>query len=271
MAGFRGFLKARLLAHVPVPLALIAKQAEVVLRCALVPSYYEPEAAVFLGVLRAVGRRGTAIDVGANLGQYALPLARLGCCEQVLAIEPQQRHLALLRRTAGLFGGGKIACVQALAGAEPGVAEVILPRRWGAPAPQEAYMQGRGAGGAVCSVIALDSLVSAAQPVIAVKLDIEGAELLALRGARSLLARDRPPVLAELSEVYLARFGADRGAVFAFMQALGYLPYGLRAGRSGPRPGQPPPSANYFFLQPAQAAALRSGFPDAAGLLSPMG
>lgn len=259
MPGLRTFLKRHVLTRIPLPLALAAKQTEVVLRCALARRYYEPEAAVFLDGLRILGRRGIAIDVGANLGQYAIPLARLDCCSEVLAIEPQDRNVAFLRRAARLFGRGKITAVRAFAGQEPGTARLVLPSRWGAPVPQEAYMQPGATSGTACPVITLDSLATAGQTVIALKLDIEGAELLALDGARTLLLRDRPLVLAELNDAYLARFGASRKAAFAFLHALDYRPYCLRHGRLEPWSGDRPASDNYFLLQPAHVDALPPG------------
>ena len=70
--------------------------------------------------------------------------------------------------------------------------------------------------------VALDDL-DFPRRVALIKLDIEGAELLALRGATGLLGRDRPALLCELDHAQLARVsGATPEAVMSSLAALGY-------------------------------------------------
>jgi len=54
------------------------------------------------------------------------------------------------------------------------------------------------------------------------KLDVEGYELKALKGARQTLIRLRPKVLMEINKAALERNGASFKAIADFMQALGY-------------------------------------------------
>ncbi len=54
------------------------------------------------------------------------------------------------------------------------------------------------------------------------KLDIEGAELLALRGAKTLLARDHPTIIMEVYPALLRAFGYAYADICAFLKAHDY-------------------------------------------------
>jgi hypothetical protein len=59
------------------------------------------------------------------------------------------------------------------------------------------------------------------------KLDFEGAEILALRGARETLTRLRPRLLAiEVKDVVMARGPGDEAALHALLAECGYAPAG---------------------------------------------
>jgi hypothetical protein len=69
------------------------------------------------------------------------------------------------------------------------------------------------------------------RPVDFVKLDIEGAEPLALRGSRNLLTDDRPVIMSELHPVQLGRVaGYSPDGWIAEMRAYGYGCYILGEG-----------------------------------------
>jgi FkbM family methyltransferase len=55
-----------------------------------------------------------------------------------------------------------------------------------------------------------------------IKIDIEGNEMHALRGARKLIERDHPAMIAELNAICLARDGAKPTDVIEFLTLSGY-------------------------------------------------
>jgi len=63
-----------------------------------------------------------------------------------------------------------------------------------------------------------------------IKLDIEGSELAALRGASATIERRRPAVLAEVNPEMLARAGTTPEEVHAWMRERGYRAYAFRRG-----------------------------------------
>jgi FkbM family methyltransferase len=76
----------------------------------------------------------------------------------------------------------------------------------------------------------LDTLTASLGRVDLVKLDLEGAELRALQGARRLLSEDRPALMIELEPEHLKRQGGSIGALESLLRAAGYEAFGIVAG-----------------------------------------
>ena len=87
------------------------------------------------------------------------------------------------------------------------------------------------------------------RPVSFIKLDVEGAEGLALRGARDLLRTDRPRVLAEINPDQLLKVSGTTAAdLMAEMDALGFECRVLENGDLGPRIRSAEKLVNVLFL-----------------------
>jgi FkbM family methyltransferase len=186
--------------------------------------FSEPDTA---GLIRAYLKRGMVfVDVGAHIGEYALLAAeRVGAEGQVHAFEPNPLVYAVLLENVGLNR-----------------LEQIVPRPW---AVSEAEGE---AGLELHHEAALSALVSRAPttaprqrvervPAVTldgylaggradlIKIDVEGAELLVLRGARKLLARpkaDAPVLVFECAPDNYARFGYSPLDVFRTLEHHGY-------------------------------------------------
>jgi FkbM family methyltransferase len=126
-------------------------------------------------------------DVGANVGFYSLLASKLVGSGKVFAFEPVPRNLAYLREHLAL---NSIANVEVLT--------VAVSDRNGAFSfeIEETGFMGRlsDEGGITVRTATLDSLVDdgTVQPPDYVKMDIEGAEVLALRGAARSFQRFHP-------------------------------------------------------------------------------
>jgi FkbM family methyltransferase len=126
-------------------------------------------------------------DVGANVGFYSLLASGLVASGKVFAFEPVPRNLSYLRKHLAL---NRVRNVEVLA--------IAVSNKNGTSRfdTEETGFMGHlsGEGGITVPTATLDSLIDdgAVLPPDCVKMDIEGAELLALRGASRTFQRFRP-------------------------------------------------------------------------------
>ncbi|MBI5425903.1 MAG: FkbM family methyltransferase [Opitutae bacterium] len=172
----------------------------------------------------------TVLDIGANVGLYTEVFARLaGPRGHVHAFEPVPDTFAQLRaRFAAEAHWPQVHLHNAAVCERSGPVTLMLP---GSDSGQASMAQHQVAAwenstvrSFACAGHRLDeffpSLNSPAPAFI--KLDIEGAELLALRGARELLRTHHPVLHMEVWSRWLHDFGHQPADLAAEWRALGY-------------------------------------------------
>jgi FkbM family methyltransferase len=136
-----------------------------------------------------VGKGGTAVDVGAWFGPWTSRLLRRA--DHVVALEPTAQLAAHLRAA---FPQAQV--VAAAASDHAGAADLFVSES--GPAVGVSSLE-HGHGPAVTvPLTTIDSL--GLSDVRFMKLDVEGHELPALRGAATVIQRDRPVLFVELEE-----------------------------------------------------------------------
>jgi FkbM family methyltransferase len=168
----------------------------------------------------------TLFDVGANIGLVAVPVLRQCPKVQVVSFEPSPSTLPYLRRTAAGSGfGERWQIVDKGVGLEPGECD-FHTARLGDDAFEGRQATGRCPSAQVVRVpmTTLDAEWDAlGRPrVSVVKLDIEGGEIDALRGAMALLAGSRPAVLLEWNATNLRPYGVAAVELLHFASRTGY-------------------------------------------------
>lgn len=220
----------------------------------------EPEIALLAHLLRP---GETAIDAGANHGLYTFHLSRaVGPTGRVHAFEPVPFTYDGLRRVSRLLALRNVQLVRSALGESPGEAEIVLPLQpSGALNTGLAHLAGHGdlarARRVGCRVLTLDAFPLAGE-VSLVKCDIEGAELLAMRGAERVLERDAPSLLLEVDPTLMGRYGLAPRDLSEHLAAHGYSPYRLRV-HPGGRRLEPVPRlevGNHLFLHPRRRARV---------------
>jgi FkbM family methyltransferase len=179
-----------------------------------------------LGLLEAVLRPGDVVlDVGAHIGTFAVPLARVvGIEGVVVCFEPVPATARLLDANVELNGLGRIITTRRRAVAADEAHYRVVdadPDNTGArflePAP-------RG----MVTAVGLDGWLEHNQWVARVdllKIDTEGMELDVLAGASATLAEHSPMVYAEISGDQLGRTGASVEDIEEILAGAGYRFY----------------------------------------------
>lgn len=150
-------------------------------------------------------RPGSVVwDVGANMGLFSFAAAGLaGPQGRVYAFEPDAVMARLLRRSARLNPqAAPVEVVPCAVAQDLGLARFEIALRSRASNALEGYQLSQGGGVREIETVvtvSLDWLARQLPPPDVLKIDVEGAELMAFRGARQLLETKRPILLFELT------------------------------------------------------------------------
>lgn len=169
-------------------------------------------------VIRSTLRAGDVfVDIGANVGYFSLLASQL--CSKVVSFEPNPRCLEQFNKNIELNKRSNIDVRPVGLSEKSGTADFHVT---------DASNIGAGSlrdGKGETFSIRLDTLDANLQheSIRLIKIDIEGAEVLALKGASSILSRpDAPDVICEISENSLKQLGSSKEEIFSLMSSHGY-------------------------------------------------
>lgn len=171
-------------------------------------TYEREQTALFEQLLRP---GATVLDVGANVGYYTLLASVLvGEGGRVHAFEPEPRNAGFLRDHVRINGRGNVTVQQAAVSDRAGTARFDFGSGSGTGHLADA-------GAIEVRTLRLDDYCAEhGLAPSALKIDVEGAEMSVLEGARETLARHRPIL-------FLSTHGAEvHRASLAFLRDLGY-------------------------------------------------
>jgi FkbM family methyltransferase len=169
------------------------------------------------------------IDVGANVGFFSRRFAKwVGDSGMVIAIEPEDHNFNILARVLKEEGlSHRVRTLKAVAAEKPGAA--FLEINVLHPADHKLSLDEAGQS---VKAVTLDDLMEreTLRPSL-IKIDVQGAEMLVLKGAAKILRNFGPVLFVELHEEGLKRFGTSTSAVLDHLTSQGYTAYWLA--RSG--------------------------------------
>jgi FkbM family methyltransferase len=191
---------------------------------------YEREfTCLFLQYLGHLRPGECVVDLGANVGYYAIMAAwhlRQARGSVVYAFEPNPLAFEYLQRNKELNNLSNLIPVQQAVGDKSGTMVLYINPggiTFGSLRPYLSHLT----DSCEVQVTTLDEFLAQypESKIGLMKMDIEGAELLALRGAKKTIERDRPVIFYEENEPAYRAFGYTVADVRDFLKALGYRFY----------------------------------------------
>jgi FkbM family methyltransferase len=151
----------------------------------------------------------TIVEVGANVGTETVGFADIvGPWGHVHAFEPVPANVEQLRRAVTAAGLTQVEVIPAAAADAAGTQSFVAPRD--GRDSGTGYLGDRPPAGQTAITVpclTLDDYMRHKGPVRLLAMDVEGAEVLTLRGGRATIRRDLPVIVAEAEQGQLARFG----------------------------------------------------------------
>ena len=205
---------------------------------------YEPELA-YLQNLLSPG--GSFVDVGANLGIYTLVASRLvGNSGRVIAFEPSMQSFPLLQKNAALNELTNICAVPAALSEKAG--KVRLYQAPCCPsgnslAPLPSFPESFE----YVVTETLDDMLRRipARHVDVIKMDVQGAEELVLRGARKVVASMNPVIIFEFWPAGASLLGLSPYGAWNLLAGLGYRFFTVCSASAASRIESPPTESAY--------------------------
>ena len=178
------------------------------------------------------------LHVGASTGRHAFALLKALPGARIHAVEPASFHITVLKQGIAMRGlQNRIEVIHAAASDQPGEMTLVTPRKTtGKRARSFAFIsdssvarpdfQGDGFFKETVKVIRLDDL--GLPKVDFIRMDIEGAEHAALKGAMGIIDRDLPNALIEIHpHILRENFGTSPEAVEQIFRSRGYRVFAI--------------------------------------------
>jgi FkbM family methyltransferase len=179
----------------------------------------------------------TVLDIGAHVGLHTLMFSRrVGPTGQVLAIEPSPANARLLRSHIMWNHCRNVEVIEAAVGdCEDYVSFTFHPDPTAYQAFSNSLVYKIGSELETVRMTTIDAICDGRYPHL-IKIDVEGAELLALRGARDTLTRCAPILIVAIHPPLMQLLGTLPAELVAFLDSCGYQGHHLD-GRCAVDPG----------------------------------
>lgn len=168
-------------------------------------------------------------DIGANVGFFSIIGANLvGSTGTVYAFEPDPSNVAKIRHNSQLNSFHNITILEKAAFHSSGEGQLLITEF---PGSRTLTTTAKSSGKKYekspqvsVDLIAIDDLVESNDilPPTVMKIDIEGAELDALKGLRQTIKKFKPTIIYEVDDSLQNGYSQKKGKIDQFVQNLGY-------------------------------------------------
>lgn len=179
-------------------------------------------------VLSQVHSGQTALDVGANVGIVTGQLCqRVGRTGRVVAVEPLPANISRLEELAFLNDLPQLIVCPVAMSSTSDVARLRINTS-DHSSPWASFTASWIDGGVIdVATRTLDDLAAdLGSPISFIKIDVEGAEELVVRGGKKVLSEDRPLVYSEFNDIVLRDAGSSSADLLRTFAEFGYEPCG---------------------------------------------
>lgn len=179
---------------------------------------------------RLLDRDGVFVDAGANQGEFTIAAARRASQGTVYAFEPVSEYRERLQENVRLNGYTNVQIMAVALGEASGSLPIYDQAENGVDGTRNEGLPSLFSSGArhhlreLVAVRRLDDVLQelGVSRVNVIKLDIEGAEWMALRGATNTLRTHRPILILEIGRETCRAAGYEPQAFAIWLASLGY-------------------------------------------------
>jgi FkbM family methyltransferase len=216
----------------------------------VVRTLYEPE---LTHLNQFVHPGETFVDAGANCGLFTIAAARIvGPSGRVIAFEPGRSVLPMLKHNVAQNSLENVEVHECGLGAEAGRVR-LYHHPHGASSATLGCAPGVKAPYVEIEIDTLDAILerSGVEKVDTIKMDVEGAEELILRGAPKMFAQNHPRVLFEINPEAISNLQLQLKGAWTWLAARGYRFHVLNEnGHLSPLEEPPSVGGNIIALWP---------------------
>lgn len=190
--------------------------------------YYNLYEAKYLKTITAlVAGTDTVLDVGGNIGQHALLFAKYA--KKVYTVEPWPRMIERLRKHIAMNHLEKgVELIPFAASTQDEELTFSYPETGLSGTASTVVGREENTAQIKVKAVRLDAYLTAkgVTKLDLIKLDIEGAELFALKGLESFLSASESPILImEVNDLMMGKAGYSAQDLREFLAKFGYEPY----------------------------------------------
>jgi len=214
-------------------------------------------------VLKLMPSDGCFMDIGANVGWYSILIAKAIQGAYVYAFEPIPSTYQLLLRNIALNNVDGIHTHNFALGEREQVVQFYFHPENSDSASSVNILERQDTQLLAVPVHRLDDVMaSLSQKVDFLKCDVEGAELLVLRGALHTIERDKPVIFLEMLRKWAAKYGYHPNDIIDLLVEYGYHCFCLNADTLSRqiRIDENTLATNFFFLHFEKHANLITSF-----------
>jgi FkbM family methyltransferase len=181
-------------------------------------------------IMRALIHEGDlVVDIGANIGWYTLFYAKFtDPSGLVLAIEPEQSNIAILRKNIAKNDIGNTKVFAGALSDARGRGQLFCSEENSGDHMLDAKTDVSSRDRVSVAIDTLDHTVmkyGRGRVPAFIKMDVQGSEPKVLRGARKLLESHRPTIVLEYSPRHMYACGVSGFEIFACIESYGYVPF----------------------------------------------